>query len=102
MIHVIAELHLAPGTREHFAEELRRLTPLVQAEAGCIEYRGTVEVPTGIGAQAEPRRDVVTVIEKWESEEALAAHLVAPHMLEWGARVGELMTARVIRVLQDV
>ena len=32
----------------------------------------------------------------------LDAHLIAPHMLEWGARVGDLMTERVIRVLHDI
>jgi len=102
MIHVIAELHLVPNARDEFVAALRALEPVVRAEAGCIEYRGALEVPTGIDGQAHVRDDVVTVIEKWEDEQALAVHLAAPHMREWGARVGALMTGRTLRVLRDV
>ncbi len=102
MIHVVAELHLAPGARERFVEEFRRLTPLVRAEDGCIEYTGTLEIRSAIAAQAPPRDDVLTVIEKWRDEASLAAHLAAPHMDDHRARSRGLTTRVVIRVLNEV
>lgn len=102
VIHVVAEIHLAPGARERFLEEFRRLTPLVRAEDGCIEYVGTVEVRTAIAAQAAPRDDVLTVVEKWRDEPALAAHLAAPHMDDHRARSRGLTTRVVVRVLREI
>lgn len=102
MIHVVAEIHLAPGARERFVEEFRRLTPLVRAEDGCVEYVGTLEVPTDIAAQAPPRDDVLTVIEKWRDEAALAAHLAAAHMEDHRARSRGLTTRVIVRVLREI
>ena len=89
MIHVVATIALNPGTRPAFLEVFRWLTSLVRTEAGCVEYQATVDVPTTIAVQDGPRPDVVTVIEKWESVEALYAHGVAPHMTEYRAKVND-------------
>jgi quinol monooxygenase YgiN len=102
MIHVVAELSLAPGARDTFLEAFRRLEPLVRAEKGCIEYCGVVEVPTRIGAAAPPRADVVMVVEKWANESSLAAHLEAPHMADFARETTGQVTGRVIRVARDV
>ncbi len=104
MIHVIAELSLAPqpGARGAFLDHFRWLEPLVRAEDGCLEYRGALEVTTAIGAQTLPRPDVLLVIEKWASEAALAAHLDAPHMHEFARRTAGLMTGRTIRIARDL
>lgn len=64
MIHVIATIELAPGKREAFLTEFRKLVPLVHQEAGCLDYGPTIDVASGIAAQAPPRNDVVTVVEK--------------------------------------
>ena len=87
MIHVVATITLKPGVREPYLEVFRWLTPLVRAEAGCIEYQATVDVPTTIPVQDGPRPDVVTVIEKWASVEALYAHGAMPHMTEYRTKV---------------
>jgi len=102
MIHVVAELSIAPGSREAFLDAFRRLEPLVRAEEGCLEYGGTLEVQTALSAQAPPRPDVLLVIEKWTNESALAAHLAAPHMAEFAAQTSGQMTGRVLRVSRDV
>lgn len=102
MIHVVAELHLHPGARDAFVAEFRRLTPLVRAEAGCLEYAGTLELPTGLSAQAPVREDVLVVVEKWASREALAAHLDAPHMAQHRARSRDLVREAVIRVSREI
>ncbi len=100
MIHVIATIELAPDARDAFADEFRRLAPLVRAENGCIEYEGAADVQTSIAAQAPVRDDVFTVIEKWESELALSAHLDAQHMHEHRNRVRDLVTRTIIHVLR--
>lgn len=102
MIHVVAELQIAPGAREPFLDAFRRLEPLVRAEEGCLEYGGVMEVQTALAAQAAPRPDVLIVIEKWANESSLAAHLAAPHMAEFAAQTSGQMTGRVIRVARDI
>ena len=102
MIHVIATIEVAPGKREAFLKEFRRILPLVRAEAGCLEYGPTIDVPTGIPVQGPPRDNVVTAIEKWESVEALKAHLGAPHMLEYRTRVKGLVTGVQLQIMEPV
>lgn len=102
MIHVVAELHIAPGAREPFLDAFRRLEPLVRAEEGCLEYGGVVEVQTALAAQAAPRPGILLVIEKWTNEAALATHLAAPHMTEFAAQTSGQLTGRVIRIARDI
>ena len=102
MLHVLAEIRLRPGARDAFVAEFRRLTPLVLAEDGCLEYAGALEVPTALAAQAAVRDDVFTVVEKWRDEAALAAHLAAPHMDDHRARARDLAAGVTIRVLRGI
>jgi quinol monooxygenase YgiN len=102
MIHVIAFLHLRPGARAEFLATFRDLTPLVRAEAGCIEYAPVVDHAPYMGFQSPVSNDVVVVVEKWASPAALDAHIGAPHMKAWGAKVEPMMTQRVIHVLDPV
>lgn len=99
MIHVVATIAIAPGRRADFLREFTALVPQVRAEAGCLEYGPTVDMPTNIPAQPAARPDVVVVLEKWADIEALEAHLVAPHMLAYRARVKELVQGVELRVL---
>jgi quinol monooxygenase YgiN len=99
MIHVIATIKTAPGKRDDFLVAFSELVPDVQAEAGCIEYGPAVDLPTALNS--EPTRDeIVTVIEKWDSVEALHAHLKAPHMLRYRDRVKDIVASIAIRVLE--
>lgn len=100
MIHVVAAIALRPGMRARFLGEFRRLVPDVRAEAGCLEYGGAVDVPSGIGAQDPLRPDVVVVVEKWESLDHLRAHLVAPHMATYRERTKEMVLGTTLQVLE--
>jgi quinol monooxygenase YgiN len=100
MIHVLATIELAPGRRADFLDEFRRLMPQVHAEKGCIEYGPAIDVATSIAVVPPPRGDVVTVIEKWESVQALEAHLAAPHMARYRETVKDLVVGVEIRVLE--
>jgi quinol monooxygenase YgiN len=102
MIHVIATIDVAPGKREAFLAEFRRLVPQVRAEAGCLEYGPAVDVPAGVAGQVPPRADTVTVVEKWESLDALRAHLGAAHVLEYRERVRDLIAGVRLQVLEPV
>ncbi len=102
MIHVIATIQLAPGTRTQFLEEFRQVVPLVRAEAGCLEYGAAVDEPTALRAQELVGEDTVIVVEKWESVAALEAHLRAPHMEEYRGRVGNFVRGVQLHVLRPV
>jgi quinol monooxygenase YgiN len=102
MVHVIATIDLAPGTRDRFLAEFLRLTPLVRAEAGCVEYGATVDEPTPIPAQELAGEHTVIVVEKWESVEALQAHLNAPHMADYRTRVKDFGRGVKLRVLRPI
>ncbi len=100
MICVIATIQVAEGRRDEFLKEFRKIVPLVCEETGCIEYAPMVDIPTEIDAQAEATESVVFVVERWESVDALEAHLVAPHMLDYRKRVKNLVTGAEIRILE--
>lgn len=100
MIYVIATIKLRPGTRDEFLSHFHEIVPIVREEHGCLDYGPTIDFATNIGAQAEPREDVVTVVESWESLEALEDHLIAPHMLAYRSRVKELVVGTSLQVLK--
>ena len=100
MIHVIATIETAPGKRDEFLAAFAELVPDVQAEQGCIEYGPAVDLATSIGDQPPPRENVVTVIEKWQSVEALRTHLEAPHMVRYRRTVKDMVLGVAIRVLE--
>jgi len=100
MIHVIATIELNPGARDEFLKHFHALVPLVHEEAGCLEYGPTVDAATDIPAQAPLREDVVVVVEKWESVDALKAHLVAPHMQSYRENVKSLVKGMTLHILQ--
>jgi quinol monooxygenase YgiN len=101
MIYVIATIELAPNRRADFLREFQANVPAVRAEAGCVEYAPTIDVSTSSPAQLAARADVVTVVEKWADIEALEAHLIAPHMLAYRAKVKDLVQRVTLQVLTD-
>ncbi len=100
MIRVIAKIEVAEGRRDDFLAEFRKIVPTVVEEEGCLEYEPMVHVPTSIPAQAPRKDSVVTVVEKWESVEALEAHLIAPHMVEYRKSVNELVVGASLEILR--
>ncbi|MEX0937171.1 MAG: putative quinol monooxygenase [Pirellulales bacterium] len=102
MIHVIATIDVASGKREAFLEHFRALVPEVREEQGCLDYGPTVDTPTDIAAQVEVSEDSVTVVERWESLDALKAHLAAPHMTQFRSKVADLVRHTTLRILTPV
>jgi quinol monooxygenase YgiN len=100
MIHVIATIEVVPGKRDALLAEFHRNVPLVRAEAGCIEYGPTVDLAVTLGVPVPLRENVVVVVEKWDSVEALRAHMGAIHMQEYRGRVKNLVVRVQLQVLE--
>lgn len=100
MITVLARIITRSGQRAAFLEEFARIVPLVHQEAGCIEYAPMIDAETSISTQIRAGDDVVVIVEKWDSAEALGAHLVAPHMTDYRQRVKDLVITTEIFILE--
>ena len=102
MVHVIAVITTKPGQRELLLQAFCANAPAVRAENGCIEYVATVDSEPTLGAQTAFGPDTFVVVEKWESVEALKAHFKAPHMVAYAEKTRDLVTSRVIQILEPV
>ena len=100
MVHVVATIEVHSGARTRFLGEFQQIVPAVQAEDGCLEYGAAVDVASGLSAQPPLRDHVVVVVEKWRDLPALEAHLVAPHMTAYRARVKDLVIKTTLQVLE--
>jgi quinol monooxygenase YgiN len=99
VIIVIAVIEVSEGKQSEFLDVFRKLVPLVRAETGCIEYGPAVDATTDLSVQTLVGGNCVVVAEKWESLEALKAHLTVPHMGEFRANVKQIVTDTKIYVL---
>lgn len=100
MINVLASIRVKPAQLSNFISIFKANTPKVLEEEGCIEYAATVDYKTPIPIQ-EIDPCVVTIIEKWQSLEHLNAHLEAPHMLEYKAKVVDMVEDLSLKILQE-
>jgi quinol monooxygenase YgiN len=101
MIYVIASIYLKTGTLSDYLAILKSNLPAVRKEKGCFEY-----IPmTDIDVQLPPQvldNNVVTILEKWESLEALHAHFGSSHMMDYREKVRNIVASVAIKVLQEV
>ena len=102
MIHVIATIELRQNSRDDYLEILQNNVPRVKAEAGCLQYKPTVDIDSGLPFQQTVRKDVVVIVEAWESLEHLIAHLKAPHMLSYRDAVTNYVKSVSVQVLEPV
>jgi len=100
MVHVLASLYIKEGCLAEFIGIFKANVPNVLQEKGCIEYVPAIDLVTDISTQ-DKNACVVTVIEKWESLEALKAHSVAPHMLAYGEQVKGMLEKVSLKILQN-
>ena len=102
MIHVIATITVRPGCRAGFLAEFRRMMPDTRAEDGCLAYEPLVDAAPGVHAAQVPQRpEVVTIVERWRDLAALRAHLVAPHMAAYRARVAYHVVSVQLQILTE-
>ena len=101
MIHVIASIRVRQGQLASFLEILKPNVSIVREEKGCIEYVLTMDVDSGLPPQALDENGV-TVIEKWDSLEALRDHLATPHMVAFHEKVQDMVEEASLKVLREV
>jgi quinol monooxygenase YgiN len=100
MINVIASIRVKAGSLSDFLEIFKANMPEVRKEKGCIEYFPSVDIDAKLPPQILDD-NVVTIIEKWESLEALRDHLESPHMLAYRDKVKNIVTGLSLKVLQE-
>jgi quinol monooxygenase YgiN len=104
VVSVIASIRVKTGKLSEFLPIFKANVPKVREERGCIEYFPALDIDAELGSEMPPQTvepDVVTVIEKWKSVEALRDHLVAPHMQAYKKRVKDMIEDVVLKVLQE-
>ncbi len=100
MVTVIASIRVKADKIEEFLKIFKANVPAVRSEKGCLAYTPTMDLKTGLPPQQlDPQ--VVTIVEKWESLEALQDHLAAPHMLAYKEKVKDIVENVSLKVLQD-
>ncbi len=101
MVHVVAVITAKPGMRARVLEAFNANVPAVHAEDGCMEYGATIDLENAGEFQTKYGDDTFVVIEKWSSLEALKAHIAAPHMATYGAKVKDMLADRVVHVMSS-
>lgn len=99
MIHVIASISIKPEHMEEFIKIFKANVPAVLAEEGCLGYEPALDLPTGLPIQQKDE-GVVTIVEKWESLEALQAHLQAPHMKAYKEKTEDMVIDLSVKILK--
>ena len=100
MINVIASIRVKPGRLSEFVEIFKSNVAPVREERGCIEYFPYVDIDADLPPQSRDE-DVVTIIKKWESLEALRDQLNAPHMLTYKEKVKDMVEEVSLKVLRE-
>ena len=100
MIYVIASIHVKKGRLQDFIEVFKSNVPNVREESGCIQYFPTVDINADLPPQILDE-NVVTVIEYWDSLDALSDHLAGPHMSAYREKVKGIVENTSIKVLQE-
>ncbi len=101
MINVVASIRVQPGKLSDYLAILKANMPVVRKEKGCIEYVPAIDFDTKLPPQVLDK-NCVTLLEKWESLEALHAHLASPHMLDYREKVKDLVESVTLKVLEEV
>ncbi|MCP4477754.1 MAG: antibiotic biosynthesis monooxygenase [Planctomycetaceae bacterium] len=101
MITVVASIELKPNAKSQFLKHFLEIVPAVHQEVGCQEYYPAIDVDSGISSQSK-NEDSVTILEKWDSLEALRDHLVAPHMTAYRDKIQDLVISVSLKILQPV
>jgi quinol monooxygenase YgiN len=100
MVHLVVTFVIKEGKMDEYLAEFKKLRPQVLVEKGCVEYSLLREFTSPLGIQEEVNPNRLTLIEKWETPEALADHGASPHMKDFHLRAGPLQASVSARVME--
>lgn len=83
MLKVVAKNFADPKHLDEILKLSRELVELTRGEPGCVSY--------GVYQDTE-HPELLTMIEEWESREALETHLNSAHFMRIVPQMGKLMT----------
>lgn len=101
MIYVIAWIRTKEGKLQDYLKLFRETAVTVRKEKGCLQYIVAVDIDSGLPIQIF-EKNVATILEKWESPEALRDHLASPHMKAHMEKEKDFVEAAAVKVLQEV
>jgi quinol monooxygenase YgiN len=102
MLHVIVVMRIREGRMQDFLAACEELRPLVLAEAGCHGYEYTRDAVSPFNPEQPLEADRITLLERWESLEALKAHLETPHMKAAGAKMKGMRASVDLRLTESI
>jgi len=103
MVHVLVHFELENGKLDAFVEAFSQVVPIVRAEQGCLQYDPMIDLTgTDLALPFTIHADSVTLLETWESLDALKSHLVADHMVAHRIRVKDMIRKTTVRLLQGI
>ncbi len=97
MLIVCGEVVVEEGAIDSARDALRTMEEATRKEPGCETYAFSIDInaPT-----------IVRIFERWESMEALEAHLKTPHMAAFGAAVAQIqpksMSVKAYEIAKEV
>ena len=100
MITVLASIHVRTGRLADFLHIFKDNMVEVRKEKGCIEYFPAIDIPVDLPSQVVDE-NVVTVLEKWDTMEALKAHLVSSHMQAYRVMVKDMIENVQLKILKE-
>ena len=101
MINVIAVIQVKSGKNEEFLNIFNAMVPAVRAEDGCLAYQATSDVEFGSPLQVIVPNSY-TIVEKWNSIEALKAHFAQPHMADFIDKTADIIEKLTLQVTENL
>ena len=102
MLNLIVTMRIKPGHMDAFLAVCAELRPQVLREPGCRGYDYLRDVAVTLHRPTPVDPDCITLLERWDSIEALQAHMETPHMRAAGARLKDLRESVELRVTEPI
>lgn len=102
-VYVLCRFDLKPDADiSDYIGKTRSIIPTVRAENGCRLYALLKDADTDWDKPMRFGERTLWMVEKWDSVEALKAHIAAPHMNAFGPTVRDMRSASTFHVLESV
>ena len=102
-VYVLCRFDLKPDASiANYIDKTLAVVPTVRAEDGCRMYTLLKDAETDWDKPMRFGERTMWLLEKWDSVDALKAHLDTPHMKAFGPSVRPMRSASTFHVLESV